>query len=61
LRKRRALEQAALQAEANNGTTGVAHPRPRSRKATTSESFNKLKEKVLEAIHDESVKAMSET
>jgi ABC-type nitrate/sulfonate/bicarbonate transport system ATPase subunit len=36
-------------------------PRPRSRKATTSESFNKLKEKVLEAIHDESVKAMSET
>ena len=39
----------------------VRVPRPRSRKVTTSESFNKLKEKVLEAIHDESVKAMSET
>ena len=39
----------------------VRMPRPRSRKVTTSESFNKLKERVLEAIHDESVKAMSET
>ena len=28
--------------------------RPRSRKVTTSESFNKLKEQVLDAIHDES-------
>ncbi|MDA0261088.1 MAG: ABC transporter ATP-binding protein [Proteobacteria bacterium] len=32
--------------------------RPRSRKVTTSESFNKLKERVLDAIHDESIKAM---
>ncbi len=32
--------------------------RPRSRKVTTSESFNKLKEQVLDAIHDESLKAM---
>lgn len=32
--------------------------RPRSRRVTTSESFNKLKEHVLDAIHDESKKAM---
>ena len=32
--------------------------RPRSRKVTTSESFNKLKEQVLDAIHDESIKAI---
>ena len=32
--------------------------RPRSRRLTTSESFNRLKERVLESIHDESIKAM---
>ena len=32
--------------------------RPRSRKVTTSQSFNKLKEQVLDAIHEESIKAM---
>ena len=32
--------------------------RPRSRRVTTSESFNRLKERVLESIHDESIKAM---
>ena len=39
----------------------VQVPRPRSRKVTTSESFNKLKEKILDAIHDESIKTMSGT
>ncbi len=32
--------------------------RPRSRRVTTSESFNMLKQQVLDAIHDESIKAM---